>query len=72
MITSVAKVRETPYLKSSQVIGWPSCQTGPSLRVNDHWVASSLDWPVSVARSGIGVEPLAGSVSPGGKVTRLR
>ena len=43
VMTSVAKVRETPYLKSSHVIGWPSCQVGPSFRVNDHSVASSLD-----------------------------
>ena len=72
MITSVAKVRDTPYLKSSQVIGWPSCQIGPSLSVNDHSVASSLAWPVSVARSGIGVEPSVVSVAPGGKMTQPR
>ena len=53
MIRSVAKVRETPYLTSSQVIGEPSSHFGPSLRVKDHEVASSLGVPVSVARSGV-------------------
>ncbi len=71
-MTSVAKLRETPYVKSSQVTGSPSCQTGPSFTVNCHSVASAFEVPVSVARSGIGVVPLAGSVSPAGNMTRPR
>ena len=51
-ITSVAKVREMPYLTSSQVTFWPSCHFAVSTRVNFHVLPPSDIWPVSVARSG--------------------
>ena len=61
VMTSVAKVRETPYRTSSQVIGEPSSKVTPSLRVNVQVFASSDAVPVSVARSG--TRPVASSPS---------
>ena len=49
---SVAKVRETPYLTSAQVIGVPSWNFIPSLRVKDQTLPSSVAVPMSVAMSG--------------------
>ena len=51
-MTSVAKVREMPYLTSSQVTFWPSCHFAVSTSVNFHVLPPSDIWPVSVARSG--------------------
>jgi hypothetical protein len=51
-MTSVANVRETPYLMSAQVIGDPSWNETPSRSVNDQVFLSSLAVPRSVARSG--------------------
>ena len=59
-MTSVANVRETPYLKSSQVTALPSSHLTPSLSVNFQVLAPSSTVPVSVARSGIGVVGLLG------------
>ena len=50
-MTSVANVRDTPYLTSSHVTSEPSSHLTPSRMVNDHSVASSFAVPVSVARS---------------------
>ena len=52
VMTSVANVRETPYLTSAQVTGVPSSNVTPSRSVNDHGVASSFGVPRSVAMSG--------------------
>ena len=54
-MTSVANMREAPYLKSSHVIGWPSSHLTPSLTVNDQTLPPSDEVPVSVARSATGV-----------------
>jgi hypothetical protein len=51
-ITSVANVREMPYLTSSHLTGWPSCHLAVSTEVNFHGLATVGSWPVSVARSG--------------------
>src|SRR4051794_14130229 len=61
VITSVANVRDTPYLMSSHLSAEPSCQLNPSLSVNDHDEASAFGVPVSVAMSGTSVVPSAGS-----------
>ncbi len=61
VMTSVANVRETPYLMSSQVMGVPSSNVTPSLRVNVQVFAPSDDVPVSLARSG--TRPVATSPS---------
>jgi len=63
LMMSFAKVRETPYLTSSQVTSLPSCQVSPSFRVKLHWVASALAVPVSVAMSATTDVPLTGSGS---------
>ena len=70
-MTSVANVREMPYLKSSQVTGLPSSHVTPSRIVNSQVFASSDMVPVSVAMSGIPVTASAGS-SVIGNVTRPR
>ena len=54
-MTSVANEREAPYLKSSHVIGLPSCHFTPSLTVNCQTLPPSDEVPVSVARSGTAV-----------------
>jgi hypothetical protein len=66
-MTSVAKVREMPYLTSSHVTLWPSCHVAVSTRVNVHVLPPSDIWPVSVARSGTSF-----ASSPTEYVTRLR
>jgi hypothetical protein len=70
-MTSVANERETPYFRSSHVIGLPSCHFTPSLSVNFQTWPLLLEVPVSVARSGTGVVPFLRSVVIG-YVTRLR
>ena len=71
MITSVAKLRDAPYLKSSQVMGLPSSHLTSSLTVKDQVLPPSSVWPVSVARSATGVTPSTGSLDAG-RATRLR
>ena len=61
LITSVANVRDTPYLTSSHVTEDPSCHVRPSRNVNVHDVASALAVPVSVAMSGTSVFAWSGS-----------
>ncbi len=48
-----------PYLTSALVMGVPSSNFSPSLRVYVHSVASLLGRPVSVARSGTTWVPAA-------------
>ena len=51
-MTVCAKVRETPYLTSAQVIGEPSSNLEPSFSVKAQVLPPSVGLPVSVARSG--------------------
>ncbi len=71
MITSVAKLRDAPYLKSSHVMSLPSSHFTPSLTVKLQDLPPSVVVPVSVARSAIGVVPSTGSLDAG-SATRLR
>ena len=57
VITSVANVRETPYLISSQVIADPSSNVTPSRSVNSHVLLSFDARPVSVAKSATTADP---------------
>ena len=52
VMMSVAKVRETPYLMSAQVIGSPVSNVAPSRIVNAQVLPPLVAVPVSVARSG--------------------
>ena len=56
-MTSVAKVRETPYAMSAHVMAEPSSNVPPSARVNAHVLPPFVTVPVSVARSGVISEP---------------
>ena len=60
-MTSVANVRETPYLTSSQVIGSPVWKVTPSRRVKAQVLPPSVAVPRSVARSGVSEVPSTGS-----------
>ena len=56
VMTSVANVRETPYLTSSQVIGEPSSHVDAvTERERPGLAAVGIAVPVSVARSGTSV-----------------
>ena len=70
-MTSVAKVREMPYLTSAQVTGLPSCHLASSRIVNFHVLPPSDMVPVSVARSGVSLD-CSSLVAPGGKVVSVR
>ena len=63
VMTEVAKVRETPYLTSSQVIGEPSWNETPSRSVKLQSLPPFAGVPRSVARSGVRPVPLVGSGS---------
>jgi hypothetical protein len=54
-MTSVAKVRDTPYLTSSHVTGEPSCHFMPLRSVNFQSLPPFIGVPVSVAMSGTSV-----------------